>query len=190
MLPDQVAVIRSDMAPSFLTRAPAKASSSLRARLAASPVSVQNAPVVHGDRHDRTDLGAEQVKSKKIRRPVSWQLGQLVAGLRGLVVAELQEGVTRHACVVFEAQVFGPGSDPIPGLSLALGVVIVLGKVLVKILGRRLPVLLWFGREHGCGLYLSPTVNREKMCRAWPTENTVGDRGQVFENQKRFKVVR
>ena len=65
-----------------------------------------------------------------------------------LVIAQTQERFASDDLALLQTQLLGGGANPMTGLFLALGVIIVMGQVLVEIrLGHR-PVLLWNAAKH------------------------------------------
>ena len=147
------------IAPSFRTRVPANASSSRRAIAAASRcTSTMRVSSIVTARIE-TDFGAEQVKSKNIRRSFkcTWvsfpPFNPPDAGYRR--AAKTPPRVT--VSPLLQSQSFRTLTDPVTGLRFLLRVVVVMRKMLVKILRRRRPILLWFSREHDAILVPVPT---------------------------------
>jgi len=116
------------------------------------PVRLNDAAVVHRDGEDRHGLGRGALEVEKDtgggasthHSPRS----QSLTGHRMQVVAKPQERFAGHDLIRFESQLVRADADPVTGLSLCLGVIIVVGKVLVEV-GRGGPsVLLWFAGKH------------------------------------------
>ena len=74
--------------------------------------------------------------------------GQLFARQGMLVVTEPQERIAGDNAAWFQSQLFRSDPKPLPTLGLVLRVVIVVGKMLVKIRLRPRPILLWYATEH------------------------------------------
>jgi hypothetical protein len=70
-----------------------------------------------------------------------------------LIVTEPEEHITRDHTTGFQSQPFSPDTQPLTLLRLSLRVIIVLGKMLVKIRFRPCPTLLWYAAKHKSAFY-------------------------------------
>src|SRR5207302_5277728 len=111
-------------------------------------VRLDDAAVVHGDGQNRNGLGrrANEVevntpRPKLLRR-------QLFSGVGMLVIAQAQERFTSDDLALLQTQLLGGGANPMTGLLLTLGVIIVVGEVFVEIRLGHCPVLLWNAAKH------------------------------------------
>src|SRR5439155_26423911 len=111
-------------------------------------VRLDDAPVVHRDGKNRNRFWrrANEVEVNPPRPELLRR--ELLSRVRVLVIAQAQERFPSDDLALLQTQLLGGGANPVAGLFLALGVIIVMGQVLVEIrLGHR-PVLLWNATEH------------------------------------------
>src|SRR5437660_5788306 len=111
-------------------------------------VRLDDAAVVHGDGENRNRFW-RRANEVEVNPPRPNLLRcQLLSRVLVLVIAQAQERFSRDDLTLLQTQLLDAGANPVPGLLLALGVIIVMGQVLVEIrLGHR-PVLLWNATKH------------------------------------------
>src|ERR1022692_3917820 len=70
-----------------------------------------------------------------------------------LIVTEPEEQITGDNITGSQSQPFSPHSQPLTLLRLFLRVIIIVGKMLVKIGLRTRPILLWYAAKHKSAFY-------------------------------------
>src|ERR1035438_4345512 len=78
---------------------------------------------------------------------------QLLTCQRMLIVTEPEERITGDHATRLQSQPFRPNAQPFPMLRLSLRVIIVVGKMLVKVRLRTRPILLWYAAKHKSTVY-------------------------------------
>ena len=111
---------------------------------------LKDAPVIHRDSKNGHGLWWSALKIEEDAAFSELLRCQLFAGLWMHVVTQLEESIARDRRTGRQSQPFCSLTDPVTGLRLTLGVVIVVRQVLVEVGRGSGSVLLWFGREHGC----------------------------------------
>ena len=111
-------------------------------------VRLNDTPVIHRDRQNRNALWRRTNKVKKDSSAFEILRRQLFVGFRVLVIAQFQECLTTDDLTRPQSQPLSRIADPMSMLRVALGIVIIVGKVFVEIRLRRLPILLWDTAKH------------------------------------------
>ena len=116
-------------------------------------VCFDDTPVIHGDGQNRNGFGrrTNEVEINPTLLEFLWR--QLISRHWMLVIAEVQERFTSHHATRLQSQSFRPNTQPLTVLRLFLRIVIVVGKMLVKIRLRTRPILLWYAAKHKSAFY-------------------------------------
>src|SRR5438445_5745987 len=111
-------------------------------------VRFDDAAVVHGDGENRNRFW-RRANEVEVNPPRPNLLRcQLLFRVRVLVVAQTQERFPSDDLARLQPQLLSSGANPMTGLLLALGVIIVVGQVFVEIRLGHGPVLLWNAAKH------------------------------------------
>ena len=110
-------------------------------------------PVIHGDGQNRNGLWRRTHEVEINPALLEFLRRQLFACQWMLIVAEVQKRFTSHHATRLQSQSFRPDAQPLTALSFPLRVIIVLGKMLVKIRLRTRPIFLWYAAKHKSPLY-------------------------------------
>src|SRR2546429_5073955 len=96
-------------------------------------VRLDDAPVVHRDGKNRNRFWrrANEVEVNPPRPELLRR--ELLSRVRVLVIAQAQERFPSDDLALLQTQLLGGGANPVAGLLLALGVIIVMGQVIVEI---------------------------------------------------------